>query len=73
MPKKIRELKAMLRKAGFISRSGKGSHTIWRHSLFSSMKITLSGADGADAHPYQAHRIYSGSNAPGTLRNFVGG
>jgi predicted RNA binding protein YcfA (HicA-like mRNA interferase family) len=57
MPKKIRELKAMLRKAGFISRSGKGSHTIWRHSLFSSMKITLSGADGADAHPYQEQDV----------------
>jgi hypothetical protein len=27
VPKKIRELKAMLRKAGFSSRPGKGSHT----------------------------------------------
>jgi predicted RNA binding protein YcfA (HicA-like mRNA interferase family) len=59
MPKKIRELKAMLRKAGFVSRSGKGSHTIWRHSLFSSVKITLSGADGDDAHPYQEQDVRS--------------
>jgi predicted RNA binding protein YcfA (HicA-like mRNA interferase family) len=57
MPKKIRELKAMLRRAGFIFRSGKGSHIIWRHSRFSSLKITLSGADGADAHPYQEQDV----------------
>jgi predicted RNA binding protein YcfA (HicA-like mRNA interferase family) len=35
MPKKIRELKAMLRKAGFRWRPGKGSHTIWEHPLAS--------------------------------------
>ena len=52
MPKKIRELKAMLRKAGCFSRPGKGSHTIWGHPT-TTAKITLSGADGDDAHPYQ--------------------
>ena len=52
MPKKIRELKAMLRKAGFSSRPGKGSHTVWEHpALIDS--YTMSGADGDDAQRYQ--------------------
>jgi predicted RNA binding protein YcfA (HicA-like mRNA interferase family) len=52
MPKKIRELKMMLRKAGFVSRPGKGSHTVWIHALLIGT-ITISGADGDDARPYQ--------------------
>lgn len=52
MPKKIRELKMMLRKAGFVSRPGKGSHTVWTHALLIAT-ITISGADGDDARPYQ--------------------
>ena len=35
MPKKIRELKNILRKAGFSEKSGKGSHTKWTHPLLS--------------------------------------
>jgi predicted RNA binding protein YcfA (HicA-like mRNA interferase family) len=31
MPKKIRELRSQLRKAGFHSRPGKGSHEKWYH------------------------------------------
>ena len=52
MPKKIRELKMMLRKAGFVSRPGKGSHTVWTHALLIGT-ITISGADGDDGRPYQ--------------------
>ncbi|MGB3759609.1 MAG: type II toxin-antitoxin system HicA family toxin [Rivularia sp. (in: cyanobacteria)] len=52
MPKKIRELKSLLRKAGFTSRSGKGSHTNWYHPLLPG-KVTLSGKDGSDAKAYQ--------------------
>jgi predicted RNA binding protein YcfA (HicA-like mRNA interferase family) len=52
MPKKIRELKVMLRKAGFFCRSAKGSHTIWEHSDLPG-SIVLSGGDGDDAKPYQ--------------------
>jgi predicted RNA binding protein YcfA (HicA-like mRNA interferase family) len=52
MPKKIRELKSMLLKAGFTYRTGKGSHTKWYHPLVSGV-ITLSGKDGNDAKPYQ--------------------
>lgn len=52
MPKKIRELKSALLKAGFSSRSGKGSHTVWSHPLL-PYSLTLSGKDGADADRYQ--------------------
>jgi predicted RNA binding protein YcfA (HicA-like mRNA interferase family) len=52
MPKKIRELKQMLSKEGFICKSGKGSHTKWYHSLLEGM-VTISGKDGNDAKPYQ--------------------
>ncbi|MCY6492852.1 type II toxin-antitoxin system HicA family toxin [Leptolyngbya sp. GGD] len=51
MPKKIRELKSLLLKAGFTSESGKGSHTKWSHPLLPG-KLTLSGKDGSDARPY---------------------
>lgn len=56
MPKKIRELKQLLRNAGFEELSGKGSHTNWIHPLYPG-KITVSGKDGADAKPYQEKEI----------------
>jgi len=52
MPKKIRELKAMLRKAGFFERPGKGSHKVWEHPKLPSA-LTIAGGDGDDAKPYQ--------------------
>jgi predicted RNA binding protein YcfA (HicA-like mRNA interferase family) len=57
MAKKIRELKNMLQKAGFVSRSGKGSHTVWEHMRLSIEPITLSGKDGSDAKPYQEKQV----------------
>jgi predicted RNA binding protein YcfA (HicA-like mRNA interferase family) len=56
MPKKVRELKNILRQAGFKESSGKGSHTKWSHPLLSG-KIILSGNDGSDAKPYQEKDI----------------
>ncbi|MDJ0636802.1 MAG: type II toxin-antitoxin system HicA family toxin [Xenococcaceae cyanobacterium MO_188.B29] len=56
MPKKIRELKSMLLKAGCISEPGKGSHTKWKHPLI-NRKIILSGNDGADAKRYQEKEV----------------
>lgn len=56
MPKKIRELKTMLRKAGFEMRAGKGSHTVWSHALIDE-SITISGNDGEDAKPYQVQNV----------------
>ena len=56
MPKKVRELKAMLRKAGFSSRSGKGSHTVWSHPKLSD-SVTVSGNDGDDAKMYLEKQV----------------
>ena len=56
MPKKIRELKAMLRKAGFIPRPGKGSHTVWKHPNLRG-SLTFAGKDGDDAQPYQVRDV----------------
>jgi predicted RNA binding protein YcfA (HicA-like mRNA interferase family) len=58
MPKKIRELKSLLLKAGFTYRQGKGSHTVWEHPLLPE-KITLSGNDGDDAANYHEKRVMS--------------
>jgi predicted RNA binding protein YcfA (HicA-like mRNA interferase family) len=52
MPKKIRELKGLLLKTGFLCEPGKGSHTKWFHPLLTG-KVVLSGKDGADAKLYQ--------------------
>jgi predicted RNA binding protein YcfA (HicA-like mRNA interferase family) len=52
IPKKLRELKAMLLKARFTYESAKGSHTKWSHPLILG-KLTISGKDGADAKSYQ--------------------
>jgi predicted RNA binding protein YcfA (HicA-like mRNA interferase family) len=56
MPRKIRELKLLLKRVGFIELPGKGSHTNWLHSLYPG-KITISGKDGADAKRYQENEI----------------
>jgi predicted RNA binding protein YcfA (HicA-like mRNA interferase family) len=56
MPRKIRELKSLLLKAGFIQEPGKGSHTKWFHPLLPG-KLILSGKDGADAKLYQEKDI----------------
>lgn len=56
MPRKIRELKADLRRAGFAEVPGRGSHTGWRHPLLAD-KLTLSGGDGDDAQPYQERQV----------------
>ena len=61
MPKKIRELKQILKKAGFTYQPAKGSHTKWSHPLLSG-KITLSGQDGDDAKPYQEKDVNNALN-----------
>ena len=55
MPRKIRELIADLKSAGFVDRGGKGSHRDFKHP--SGVKITLSGKPGHDAKPYQERDI----------------
>jgi predicted RNA binding protein YcfA (HicA-like mRNA interferase family) len=57
MPKKIRELKAMLNKAGFHWRPGKGSHTVWYHAIRTNVSVAVSGHDGDDAPAYLEHKV----------------
>ncbi len=56
MPKKISELKQILRKSGFTEIAGKGSHTNWTHPNYVG-KLTISGRDSADAKRYQEKDI----------------
>ena len=56
MPKKIRDLKAILEKAGFTCQSGKGSHTKWSHPR-RKRPLVLSGKNGADAKQYQERDV----------------
>jgi predicted RNA binding protein YcfA (HicA-like mRNA interferase family) len=56
MPKKIRELKAILRKAGYREQPAKGSHSKWSHPLLSK-KIIVAGKDGSDAKPYLEKQV----------------
>jgi predicted RNA binding protein YcfA (HicA-like mRNA interferase family) len=56
MPKKIRELKALLRKAGFTCETGKGSHTKWTHPR-REKSVVISGNDGTDAKRYQEKEV----------------
>jgi predicted RNA binding protein YcfA (HicA-like mRNA interferase family) len=57
MPRKIRQLKGDLKKAGFAvdPRRGKGSHSFWEHP--SGVEVVLSGKDGDDAKPYQERDV----------------
>jgi predicted RNA binding protein YcfA (HicA-like mRNA interferase family) len=58
MPKKIRELKQMLRRAGWaqIAGGGKGSHTKWAHGKV-SRRVIVSGNDGDDAKRWQERDV----------------
>jgi len=56
MPKKIRELKRLLIKAGFLCKSIRGSHEKWVHPNL-SQAIIMAGKDGKDAKPYQERQV----------------
>jgi predicted RNA binding protein YcfA (HicA-like mRNA interferase family) len=55
MPRKIRELISDLKQAGFVDRGGKGSHRNYEHPV--GRRVTVSGALGADAKPYQEREV----------------
>jgi hypothetical protein len=57
MPKKIRELKAMLAKAGFSRRPGKRGHSVWEHPTRPALRVVVSGNDGHDARRYQEKQV----------------
>ena len=55
MPKKIRELIRVLKRAGFVDRGGKGSHRNFTHPC--GAKLTLSGNASDDAKRYQERDV----------------
>lgn len=57
MPRKIRQLKADLRKAGAYQTSQRGSHTKWKHPLIGAKVVILSGHDGDDVNFYQEQDV----------------
>ena len=58
MPRKIRQLKADLRPAGFVNPAdrGKGSHAFWVHAE-TDVTVTIAGQDGDDAKAYQEKEV----------------
>ena len=56
MPRKLRELRADLRRAGFRNRGGKGDHQNWEHPRVAK-SVGLAGKDGDDAQPYQERAV----------------
>jgi len=58
MPKKVRELKQYLSRAGFVLQKGrgKGSHTYWIHPNLESPLI-MPGKDGDDAPIYLERQV----------------
>lgn len=56
MPRKLRQLRADLRREGFRVVRQRGSHETWAHPLLSDT-IRLAGHDGDDAHHYQEQII----------------
>jgi predicted RNA binding protein YcfA (HicA-like mRNA interferase family) len=59
MPRKVRQLKAEAKRAGFVlkPKRGKGSHSVWVHSEFPTITLNISGHDGEDAHLYQEDQL----------------
>lgn len=56
MPRKIRELIADLKRAGFVLDRQKGSHRQFRHPKLGGV-ITVSGNEGDDAQRYQQRQV----------------
>jgi predicted RNA binding protein YcfA (HicA-like mRNA interferase family) len=55
LPRKIRELEAELRRAGFICAAARGSHRKWVHA--SGRMLVMSGSGGDDAKRYQEAQV----------------
>jgi predicted RNA binding protein YcfA (HicA-like mRNA interferase family) len=59
MPRKLRELRAHLRRGGFHVQRQKGSHETWVHPLLAGVGVELVGKDGADAKHYQEREVWN--------------
>ncbi len=56
MPRKLRELRRDLRRAGWSVTRQRGSHEVWTHPLV-SLPVILAGKDTQDAHRYQTEDV----------------
>jgi len=56
VPRKVRELRDDLRRAGFRQRPVSSGHTIWVHPLVAG-HVSVSGHDGDDALRYQERDV----------------
>lgn len=65
MPRKLRELRADLRRSGFTIDHQTGSHQVWKHPQFPGIGANMAGRDGADAKRYQECQV---RQAPQALR-----
>ena len=63
MPRKIRELRSVLSKAGFQVIRIKGSHQRWVHPLLPEFPLTIAGKDGDDAKTYLEKLVEAALNA----------
>jgi predicted RNA binding protein YcfA (HicA-like mRNA interferase family) len=63
MPRKIREIRAQLSKAGFDAVRTKGSHERWKHPLLPEFPITVAGKDGDDAKSYLEKKVQTALDA----------
>ena len=54
MPKKVRELKRLIKQAGWVYQvdRGKGSHSYWKHPLLPDDPLCIPGQEGDDAKKY---------------------
>jgi len=57
VPRKVRELRADLARAGFTVDHQTGSHQVWKHPLLPGISAVLARQDGADAKPYQESQV----------------
>lgn len=57
MPRKIRQLKADLRRMGAYRARVRGDHETWKHPLVKDFYVELSGGDSDDADHYQERDI----------------
>ena len=57
LPRKIRQLKADLRRAGASVVRQRGSHATWEHPAIPGVLVELAGHDGDDAQAYQERDV----------------
>jgi predicted RNA binding protein YcfA (HicA-like mRNA interferase family) len=69
MPRKIRELKAQVKREGFVflPKRGKGSHERWKHPLL-SQTLTIPGKDGDDVPRYLEKQVAQLLNELNSIR-----